>query len=119
MVEYTDLKPEQMEQRNTDGSLMLKDANSGSLIINVDFLSNYDFSKLPAHFANGKSVTIWNPATKTFEQSKATKLEYFAFDIFMDTVKSCGIRITEEEFAPIKDSTEDAVKLYKQHKIVH
>ncbi len=123
IIEYSDMKEEDMCARDKDGSVLYWAGNTAIHILNLGFIKrlNYHGFALPYHRAVKHIDTIAYDSKKV--KVTGWKFETFVFDAISFAGKACFVEvIREEEFSPVKnkegvDSAEtaraDMVNLYK------
>ena len=108
ILEYSLIPPEIAEQRNADGSLRFRTANTGIHILSSRFLQDQANrpESLPFHRAI-KAVAHVNDDGQLHQpaQPNAIKFERFIFDIFPQATRTLLIeRPQDEVFVPLKDA---------------
>ena len=123
IIEYSDMKEEDMCARDKDGSVLYWAGNTAIHILNLGFIKrlNYHGFALPYHRAVKHIDTIAHDSKKV--KVTGWKFETFVFDAISFAGKACFVEvIREEEFSPVKnkegvDSAKttraDMVNLYK------
>ena len=111
VIEYSELKPEDMKRRRPDGSLMYDAGSIAIHAINVDFVESEveEGFKLPYHVAH-KKIPYIDSEGKLQKPSDPNgyKFETFVFDALMDTERSVVMEISrEEEYSTLKNRTGD------------
>jgi UDP-N-acetylglucosamine/UDP-N-acetylgalactosamine diphosphorylase len=106
IVEYSELTPEQMNERLPDGNLKLRFGSVAIHMISFDFIKKEAASQLPLHVAHKKvpcldeSGNLLKPDTPN-----AYKFEKFIFDIIPDAQKAINVEFAREnEFSPVKNA---------------
>lgn len=107
VVEYSDLRKEDMYARDDSGSLRNWAGSIAVHMINVAFVEqeNKDGFKLPYHIAN-KSIPFLdeNGVLTRPENKNGIKFETFVFDALLDTKKSFTVEEDRKrEFSPLKN----------------
>ena len=106
IVEYSELTPEQMNERLPDGKLKLRFGSVAIHMIAFDFLKREAAAQLPLHVAH-KKVPYLNDAGELIkpESPNAYKFEKFIFDIIPDAEKAINVEFAREnEFSPVKNA---------------
>jgi UDP-N-acetylglucosamine/UDP-N-acetylgalactosamine diphosphorylase len=123
IIEYSDMKKEDMCALDKDGSILYWAGNTALHILSLGFIKrlNYHGFALPYHRAVKHIDTIAHDSKKV--KVTGWKFETFVFDAISFAGKACFMEvIREEEFSPVKnkegiDSAEtaraDMVNLYK------
>ena len=109
ILEYSLIPPEIAEQRNADGSLRFRTANTGIHILSTAFLRDQAHrpGSLPFHGAI-KAVAHLHTDGQLHQptQPNAIKFERFIFDIFPQATRTLLIeRPQDEVFVPLKDAS--------------
>ena len=109
IVEYSDMPPEKMRERDDDGSLRFKGGSIAIHCFSVPFVRrlNERGCALPYHKAR-KKVPYVSDAGGTVEpkEPNATKFEMFVFDGLFFADRVVAVETTrEEEFSPVKNAT--------------
>ncbi len=104
IIEYSDMKPEDMSALDKDGGILYWAGNTAIHILNLAFIKhlNYHGFALPYHRAEKHIDTI----TKDNKKHKVTgwKFETFVFDAIPFAQKACFMEVLrEEEFSPVKN----------------
>jgi UDP-N-acetylglucosamine/UDP-N-acetylgalactosamine diphosphorylase len=113
IVEYTELSPEMMEQRDNDGNLIYDNANILNHVFHIDFITKILQMNLPFHVAHKKISYINELGDNVMpEKPNGYKFECFLFDIFSKLSGMAALKVKrEDEFAPVKNSNgEDSPK---------
>jgi UDP-N-acetylglucosamine/UDP-N-acetylgalactosamine diphosphorylase len=106
VVEYTELTPEQKNERLPDGELFFKFGSVAIHIFSLEFLIRELSAGLPLHQAH-KKVPTCDDQGKTVKPDKpnAYKFEKFIFDALPDAKESLILEFArEDEFAPVKNA---------------
>lgn len=107
VIEYSDMRNEDMEARNPGGSLIYDAGSIAIHLINVDFLEDEVRGgfKLPYHVAHKKIPYLDENGERIFpEKPNGYKFETFIFDALGDTTRSVIMEVVrEEEFSPMKN----------------
>ena len=110
VVEYSEMKAEEVTRTNIDGSLVFSSGNVCMHYFTLNFLKDECAPKSISkeyHFAT-KSIPFADPetgATKNMKGNNGIKLEKFIFDVFPECRRMTAIMVPREsEFAPVKNS---------------
>ncbi len=106
IVEYTELTPEQKNERLPNGELKFKYGSVAIHVFSTDFLAREAEVGLPLHIAH-KKVPYCDEAGKTVKPDKpnAFKFEKFIFDSLADArICACLAFDRAQEFAPVKNA---------------
>ncbi len=107
VVEYSELTPEQMNERLPDGNLKFRFGSVAIHMFSVTFLKKEAASQLPLHVAH-KKVPYLDDAGKLIkpEAPNAYKFEKFIFDSIPDADVDLNVEFAREnEFSPVKNAT--------------
>jgi UDP-N-acetylglucosamine/UDP-N-acetylgalactosamine diphosphorylase len=113
IVEYTELPPEMMHQKDDCGKLIYDNANILNHIFHIDFIRKILQMKLPFHVAHKRISYINEHGDNVIpEKPNGYKFECFLFDIFSNLSDMAALKVKrEDEFAPVKNSNgEDSPK---------
>lgn len=101
IVEYSELSETAKQERETNGRLKYRYANTGLLCFSISFILKHqlELDRLPLH----KS---WKKCQKLGQESWGWKFEYFIFDLIQLTPK-LGVFLSDRCncFAPLKNAT--------------
>ncbi len=106
IVEYSELTPQQMEERLPDGNLKLRFGSVAIHMISFDFLKKEAEAQLPLHVAF-KKIPYIDEAGNLIkpQQPNAYKFEKFIFDIIPDADRAINVEFAREnEFSPVKNA---------------
>ena len=106
VVEYSELTPEQMNERLPDGRLKLLFGSVAIHMFSVAFLKKEAASQLPLHVAH-KKVPYLDDAGELVKPDapNAYKFEKFIFDSIPDADISLNVEFAREnEFSPVKNA---------------
>jgi UDP-N-acetylglucosamine/UDP-N-acetylgalactosamine diphosphorylase len=109
VIEYSDLPPRVAEQRNADGSLLLRLGSLGVHVMDVAFLERMAAAadSLPFHVAH-KKVPFVDPGGEKVSPKKpnALKFERFIFDLMPSAENAIVLEVSApEHFAPLKNAS--------------
>ncbi|WP_199620840.1 UTP--glucose-1-phosphate uridylyltransferase [Paenibacillus alkalitolerans] len=105
VLEYNEIPDALLQQRNSQGELLLGLANISIHMFRYDFIEKYARHKVPYHVALKKiKYSDTNGTIITPDEPNAYKLESFIFDYFPFAEKTTVLLAErEEEFAPVKN----------------
>jgi UDP-N-acetylglucosamine/UDP-N-acetylgalactosamine diphosphorylase len=107
IVEYSELTPEQMNERLPDGNLKLRFGSVAIHVFSVPFLKQEAAAQMPLHVAH-KKVPFVDAAGVLVkpEAPNAYKFEKFIFDVVPDALKAMNVEFDRAaEFSPVKNAT--------------
>jgi UDP-N-acetylglucosamine/UDP-N-acetylgalactosamine diphosphorylase len=113
VIEYSDLKDEQVEMRDPEGNLVFEMGSIGIHVISTSFVTelNADGFALPMHRADKRIEHVDSRGNMVIPPEKAPngiKLETFVFDALPLAGRSVILQtVRGEEFGPIKNSSGD------------
>ena len=109
VAEYSDLTPEQMRQRTSDGELLYGLGSPAIHMISVDFVREETTGgfKLPFHLAiKGAPYLDESGQLVQPEEQNVYKFETFIFDALRDAERSVVLEVRrDEEFSPLKNAS--------------
>ncbi len=109
MVEYTELTPEQKNQRKPDGTLYFSHGSVAIHIFNRAFLEKEAAGNLPLHIAH-KKIPYCTPDGRIVkpDTNNGYKFEKFIFDVLPDASIVMNQEFERnEEFSPVKNAEGD------------
>ncbi len=109
MVEYSELTPEQMEQRTPDGELYYKYGSVAIHVFDREFLKREALGNMPLHIAH-KKIPYCDAAGKLIKPDTPNgyKFEKFIFDVLPDADTVVNLAFDRaEEFSPLKNAEGD------------
>lgn len=109
IVEYSELTPEQMQARRSDGRLKFLFGSVAIHAFSFDFLKREADKALPLHKAFKKVPMVGKDGVVVPPESpNAYKFEKFIFDVIPDAGKALNVEFKrEDEFSPVKNKEGD------------
>lgn len=106
IVEYSELTPQQMQEKRADGRLKLLFGSVAIHVFSVDFLKQEAEAALPLHQAIKKVPYVDADGNAvTPDAPNACKFEKFIFDVIPDAAVALNVEFDRQrEFSPVKNA---------------